>query len=255
MNAPTPELTLETAVSRAKEIAGDVLAPAAADNDRAGRFSSDAIEALGQAGLLGLTLSPDHGGSGLGPRAFAGVVTALAEADASVALVYNMHICGIATIQVARPQAATENVLKEIGAGRHLTTLAFSEAGSRSHFWAPVSRARRNDAGMLITAKKSWVTSAGHANSYVVSSLSPEGAGPTDSTLYLVVSSSKGVSVAGPWDGFGMRANASAPIALEDCAVAPAGQLTRISATRSTSQRDRQLKESTPRFTTTSWWS
>ena len=133
----------------------------------------------GQAGLLGLTLSPDHGGSGLGPRAFAGVVTALAEADASVALVYNMHICGIATIQVARPQAATENVLKEIGAGRHLTTLAFSEAGSRSHFWAPVSRARRNDAGMLITAKKSWVTSAGHANSYVVSSLSPEGAGPT----------------------------------------------------------------------------
>ena len=173
-----------------------------------------------------MTLSPDHGGSGLGPRAFAGVVTALAEADASVALVYNMHICGMAAIQAARPQAATENVLKEIGAGRHLTTLAFSEAGSRSHFWAPVSRARRDGAGVLITAKKSWVTSAGHANSYVVSSLSPEGAGPTDSTLYLVVSGSKGVSVAGPWDGFGMRANASAPVALEDCEVAPAGQLT-----------------------------
>ena len=226
MNAPTPELTLETAVSRAKEIAGHVLVPAAADNDKAGRFSSEAIEALGQARLLGLTLSYEHGGSGLGPRAFAGVVTALAEADASVALVYNMHICGMATIQAARPQAATEDVLKEIGAGRHLTTLAFSEAGSRSHFWAPVSRARRNGAGVLITAKKSWVTSAGHAKSFVVSSLSPEGAGPTDSTLYLVVSGSKGVSVAGPWDGFGMRANASAPIALEDCEVTPAGQLT-----------------------------
>ena len=226
MNAPTPELTLETAVSRAKKIAGDVLAPAAADNDKAARFSSEAIEALGQAGLLGLTLSYDHGGSGLGARAFAGVVTALAEADASVALVYNMHICGMATIQAARPQAATENVLKEIGAGKHLTTLAFSEAGSRSHFWAPVSRARRNGAGVLISAKKSWVTSAGHSNSYVVSSLSPEGAGPTDSTLYLVVSGSKGVSVAGPWDGFGMRANASAPVALEDCEVTPAGQLT-----------------------------
>ena len=51
MNAPTPELTLETAVSRAKEIAGDLLAPAAADNDKAGRFSTEAIEALGQAGL------------------------------------------------------------------------------------------------------------------------------------------------------------------------------------------------------------
>ena len=118
-------------------------------------------------------------------------------------------------------------MLKEIGAGRHLTQ-AFSEAGSRSDFWAPVSRARRNGAGVLITAKKSWVTSAGHANSYVESSPSPEGAGPTNSTLYLVVSASKGVSVAGPWDGFGMRANASAPIALENCEVTPAGQLTRL---------------------------
>ena len=59
----------------------------------------------------------------------------------------------MATIQAARPQAATEDVLKEIGAGRHLTTLAFSEAGLRSHFWAPVSRARRNGVGVLITAK------------------------------------------------------------------------------------------------------
>ena len=59
----------------------------------------------------------------------------------------------------------------------------------------------------------------------VVSSLLPEGAGPTDSTLYLVASGSKGVSIAGPWDGLGMRANASAPMAFEDCEVAPAGQL------------------------------
>ena len=101
-------------------------------------------------------------------------------------------------------------MLKEIGAGRHLTTLAFSEAGSRSHFWAPVSRARRNGAGVLITAKKSWVTSAGHANSYVESSPSPEGAGPTDSTLYLVVSGSKGVSVLIPEE--------AAPQFRDDCA-------------------------------------
>ncbi len=226
MNASTPTLTLETAASRAEEIADRVLAPAAAGNDKAGRFSIEAVEALGQAGLLGLTLSPEHGGSGLGPRAFAAVVTALAEADASVAMVYNMHICALATIQAARPEAATEAALREIGLGRHLTTLAFSEAGSRSHFWAPMSRARRNGAGVHITAKKSWVTSAGHANSYVVSSLSPEGAGLTDSTLYLVASGAKGVSIAGPWDGLGMRANASAPMALEDCEVAPAGQLT-----------------------------
>ncbi len=108
-------------------------------------------------------------------------------------------------------------ILREIGAGRHLSTLAFSEAGSRSHFWAPVSRAHRNGNGVRMSAKKSWVTSAGHAQSYVVSSLAPEGTGPTDSTLYVLPAETSGVSVVAPWDGLGLRANASAPIALEDC--------------------------------------
>jgi alkylation response protein AidB-like acyl-CoA dehydrogenase len=70
------------------------------------------------------------------------------------------------------------------------------------------------------------VTSAGHAHSYVVSSLAPEGTGPTHSTLYLVPTGARGLSVAGPWDGLGMRANASAPMTLDDCEVAPGLQLT-----------------------------
>jgi alkylation response protein AidB-like acyl-CoA dehydrogenase len=77
-----------------------------------------------------------------------------------------------------------------------------------------------------ISAKKSWVTSAGHAQSYVVSSLAPEGNGPTDSTLYLLPAETRGLSVVGSWDGLGLRANASAPITLEDCQVPSDFQLT-----------------------------
>ncbi len=70
------------------------------------------------------------------------------------------------------------------------------------------------------------MTSAGHAQSYVVSSLAPESAGPTDSTLYLVAASARGLSVAGPWDGLGLRANASAPMTFDDCEVPSELQLT-----------------------------
>lgn len=221
-------MTHETAVSKAHDVATRILAPHAGENDKAGRFSTEAIEALSDSGLLGLMLSTDFGGSGLGPRSFAAVMSTLAEADASVAMVYLMHMLGTATISAARPSAASAvaPVLRDIGAGRHLSTLAFSEAGSRSHFWAPVSRAQRNGNGVYISARKSWVTSAGHAQSYVVSALAPEGAGPTDSTLYLLTAGTRGLSVAGPWDGLGLRANASAPIALEQCAVPYDLQLT-----------------------------
>src|SRR5580704_14098813 len=216
----------ETAVSNAKEIADRILAPAASQNDKEARFSSEAIAALGPAGLLGVMLPTEVGGSALGPRTLAVVTATLAEADASAAMVYLMHMCATATIAAARPGAAVAQTLKDISGGKHLSTLAFSEAGSRSHFWAPISRAERNGAGVHLTARKSWVTSAGHAQSYVVSALSPEGTGPTESTLYLVARDTPGLSVAGPWDGMGMRANASAPMTLEDCAIAPGLQLT-----------------------------
>jgi alkylation response protein AidB-like acyl-CoA dehydrogenase len=166
------------------------------------------------------------GGLGLGPRTFSAVTALLAEADASVAMVYLMHVAATATIAAARPSNAVAQTLQEIAAGRHLSTLAFSEAGSRSHFWSPISRARRHGSGVLLTAKKSFVTSAGHAQTYVVSSLAPAAQGPTESTLYLIPASASGLSVAGPWDGLGLRANASAPMTLEDCEVSPELQLT-----------------------------
>ena len=221
-------MTHDAAILKAQKIATGVLASSAGQNDKEGRFSAEAIELLGKSGLLGLMLPVNVGGAALGPRTFADVIATLAEADASVAMVYLMHILGTATISAARPSAtqSVAPILHEIAAGRHLSTLAFSEAGSRSHFWAPTSRAHRNGNGVRISAKKSWVTSAGHAHSYVVSSLSPEGKGPTDSTLYLVPAQTRGLSVAGPWDGLGLRANASSPITLDDCEVPSNLQLT-----------------------------
>lgn len=221
-------MTHEAARAIARDLAGRVLSPTAARSDAAGRLSTEAASALGESGLLGLMLPVDVGGSGLGPRTLAGVVTALAEADASVAMVYLMHVLGAATVSAARRAVspALEAVLRDIATGRHLTTLAFSEAGSRSHFWAPVSRARRAGSGVRLSAKKSFVTSAGHAHSYVVSALSPEAHAATQSTLYLVPADTRGLSVSGAWDGFGLRGNASAPMTLDDCEIPSGLQLT-----------------------------
>jgi alkylation response protein AidB-like acyl-CoA dehydrogenase len=203
------------AIQRAKDVAEKTLAPAAAKNDKEGSFSKEAVEALGSAGLLGLVVPTEFGGAGLGPRAFADVTATLAEADASAAMVYMMHVSATMCFVTGAKSPATKAILGDIGRGKHLTTLAFSEKGSRSHFWAPMSKAQRAGAGVRISALKSWVTSAGHADSYVVSSLQPDAKGPTDSTLYVVKKGAPGVKVAGPWDGMGLRANASAPMTLE----------------------------------------
>ncbi len=217
------------AVARTREIAEATISPAAHGLDKAGSFPVDAIGALGEAGLLALNVPTSFGGSGLGPRAFAEVNAILAESDPSVAMVYMMHVCAtevIVTGARATGSRVLEAALTEMSQGKHLSTLAFSEAGSRSHFWAPLSKASRTARGVLLNARKSWVTSAGFADSYVVTTLSFEAKGPTESTLYLVPRAATGMRVAAPWDGLGLRATASSPMTLEAVEVSDDRRLT-----------------------------
>src|SRR5262245_46760163 len=146
---------------KAEAVARDVLAKHAAEVDKAARWPAESIDALKAGGFLGLTVPTSHGGAGEGPRTFAAVVAKLAEGCASTAMIYLMHVCATQSIAAATEFGRRDQVLKEIGAGKHLSTLAFSEKGSRSHFWAPVSQATKNGDGFQITADKSFVTSAG----------------------------------------------------------------------------------------------
>lgn len=214
-----------TWIAKAETIARDVLGKHAADVDRQARWPAESVEALAKAGLLGLTVPTSHGGAGQGPRTFAAVTAKIAEQCASTGMIYTMHVCATAHILAGNMFGRRDAVLKEIGAGKHLSTLAFSEKGSRSHFWAPVSQAKNNAVNFHVSADKSWVTSAGHADSYIVSTRSAGAKGPTDSTLYFVPKNAAGLSVAGQWTGLGLRGNASAPMTLKNVSVGPDDQV------------------------------
>jgi len=200
--------------ARIHDIASKIIAPAAAENDRAGDWPSSSLTALADAGLLGLTVSKEQGGFGAGPSDFVAVVEELAAACASTAMIFVMHVCGTEVIkQSSLPRR--DSVLSDIAGGKHLTTLAFSEKGSRSHFWAPVSQAVEENGFHVLNSEKSYVTSAGRATSYVVSTRAVGATEMLESSLYYVEEGTPGFSVAGPWNGLGLRANASAPMKLE----------------------------------------
>jgi alkylation response protein AidB-like acyl-CoA dehydrogenase len=80
-------------------------------------------------------------------------------------MVYVMHMTATKVIESALT-FAQPHVLHAITAGEHLTTLAFSEQGSRSHFWAPLSRLDRHGQAYQTHAVKSWVTAAHYADSF-----------------------------------------------------------------------------------------
>lgn len=203
------------------------VAPNAVETDVSGTFPAASIGALADAGFFGLTLPTEVGGMAQPPRVFVAVVEEIAQACASTAMIYVMHISATQAIANSTTLESRESFLKDIAAGKHLTTLAFSERGSRSQFWAPVSKLSANGDGFQTDAVKSWVTSASHADSYVSSAQKPDAKSPLESTLYVARPRANGVEIGSAFDGLGLRGNNSRPVNFDDVAIPECDVLTK----------------------------
>ncbi|MBU6268922.1 MAG: acyl-CoA/acyl-ACP dehydrogenase [Sphingomonadales bacterium] len=181
-----------------------LVAASAVDTDRDGRFPTALAAAFLASGLAGLLSATDVGGSGGSVRDAAAVVERLARACGSTAMIVKMHYSAAGVIEAfGNPETR-----KAVATGQALATLAFSEAGSRSHFWAPLSTATRDGDDMLLDARKSWITAANGADLYVWSSQGTTGQG---ASIWLVPRRTPGIDTSAPFDGLGLRGNDSAP--------------------------------------------
>jgi alkylation response protein AidB-like acyl-CoA dehydrogenase len=108
-----------------------------------------------------------------------------------------MQYCATAVIAAKGGDRLKQELLPSFARPGHLSTLAFSESGSGGHFYAPVSEVCQK----RLSASKSFVTSAGEADSYVVSARKTGAAGPTESNLYLISKSASGLAAQGRFEG------------------------------------------------------
>jgi len=138
-------------------------------------------------------------------------------------MVFLMHEVTAATIAIGSGPAAAE-LLPKLASGGAIGTLAFSERGTGAHFYNPELKAVRTNGSVTISGRKSFVTSGGHADTYLVL-VQGEAEGTADA--YLVSADAPGVRFDGAWDGLGMAGNSSIALVLEDVQV---GDETRIGA-------------------------
>jgi alkylation response protein AidB-like acyl-CoA dehydrogenase len=200
------DTTAESYEAALERVCTTTIAGHAASVDRDASYPSESINALASAGLLGALSSTQSGGLALGLAGAGRIVRRVAEECGSTAMVLTMHYCGTAVLEAHGPAA----VRRDAASGFHLSTLAFSEAASRSHFWAPASTAERRNGHVVVNASKSWITSASRATAYVWSSKPVEAEGA--STIWLVPASSSGLEVRGRFEGLGLRGNDSSAV-------------------------------------------
>ncbi len=208
----------------ADKVAREVLAPTAADVDRYGEFPHANIKALKEAKLLTLMVNGRWGGPEASIVTAFLVTEALAKSCASTAMCYAMHQSAIPLLCALAGEEQT-SLMAPIVAGEALLAFAMSEPGSGNRIWHMDSCAVDDGTAYVIDSFKSFATSAGYADRYVVPVRASSSVGPTDLSIFLIDGADPNVEPKGIWDGMGLRGNSSRPVHFNHCRVPYAGRI------------------------------
>ncbi|HVW89534.1 MAG TPA: acyl-CoA dehydrogenase, partial [Gaiellaceae bacterium] len=212
---------IDGVLAATRDVAAETIAANAARLDAERAYPAENLKALGAAGALGLVVPAEHGGTGAGLAALAEACEAVGTACASTGMVFLMHEVTAVTIALGGGERAAE-LLPRLARGEATGTLAFSERGTGAHFYNPELRAERSDGSVTITGRKSFVTSGGHADHYLVL-VQGEADGTADT--YLVDGDDPAVSFDGAWAGLGMAGNSSIAMELAGVQVSDADRI------------------------------
>jgi len=218
---------MDDILSLTREIARDEVAPRAQQVDKSGNWPEKQIRTLQSAGLGGLVIPTEYGGHGHGLAAVSRVCEILGRECASTAMCFGMHLVGSAVMAAKATEYQKMNYLEPIARGEHLTTLALSEPGTGSHFYIPEAKLTKNENGdYTLKGTKSFVTNGGHADSYVVSAVIPNPDALVGQFSCVVMpNSGDGIKWGDPWEGMGMRGNASRNVEIDAYKLPPEGLL------------------------------
>ncbi len=203
-----------------KAVSEGVIFEDAARVDRTRSFPKSGLTALAEVGALQLAAPISAGGAGGGLVAVADACETLGRACASTGMVFLMHTVTTATVAAGGGSRAGE-ILGRVVSESALGTLAFSEVGTGAHFYSPELRVHHHGDATRITGRKSFVTSGGQADFYLIL----VGSNEEGADMYLIEKNAPGVSFEGEWRGLGMAGNTSIEMVLEEVEVTEADRI------------------------------
>ena len=196
------------------------LAPRAESIDKENAFPNEMWKKLGDLGLLGITVSEEYGGSGMGYLAHCVGMEEISRASASVGLSYGAHsnLC-VNQIYKNANAAQKEKYLPKLCSGEHIGALAMSEPGAGSDVVSMKLRAEKKGDKYILNGNKMWITNGPDAHVYLIYAKTDVDAGSKGITAFIVERDFPGFSRAQKLDKLGMRGSNTCELVFEDCEV------------------------------------
>lgn len=149
---------------KAHEIARKYLLPQAARHDKVQSFNEDAFAAAAQAGMLGIWIPKEYGGTADGVLALCMVVEEFSKADPAFGVAFAVNALGSFPIIVGGTEEQKRKYLPRVARGEAACAFALSEKFAGSDAGGLSVRALKTATGWKLCGEKKWTTNGSRAN-------------------------------------------------------------------------------------------
>ena len=212
--------TIDIVRQTVRDFTENEISPRAQDIDRTNDFPDDLWPKLGDLGLLGITVSEEFGGAGLGYLAHAVVLEEMSRGSAAVGLSYGAH-SNLCVNQIFRNgnEPQKRRYLPNLISGQQIGALAMSEADAGSDVVSMRLRAEHRGDNYVLNGSKMWITNGPDADVLVVYAKTDPDAGSRGITAFLIERQFPGFSPSPKLDKLGMRGSNTGELVFDDCEV------------------------------------
>ena len=203
-----------------REFAEREIAPHVMEWDEASRFPLETVKELGKMGLMGVVFPTEYGGAGMGYIEYVIAIEELSRVDGSVGIIVAAHTSLCSNhIFLAGNEAQKQKYVPKLATGEFLGAWGLTEPGSGSDAGGARCSAVRRGNKWVLNGTKTFITTGGHADVYVVIAVTDKAARTHGLSAFIIEKGTKGFRPGKKENKLGLRASDTSELVFEDCEI------------------------------------